>query len=70
MIPDLIDKSIDRRIQLAKHKQEVNRNLYVDFADPAFAQFDSAHQDYLETFREYRPNLKDENTPFKLRRKR
>jgi len=61
MIIDLIDKLIDRCIQLVKHKQEVSRSLLSDFVEPAYAQFEEVHNNYLETFRAYRDKLKNKN---------
>lgn len=61
MLLTLVDKLIDRCIDLVKHKQEVNRSLFSDFVEPAYIQFEIVHNDYLETFRSYRGKLKDGN---------
>lgn len=51
---DLILRLIDRCIDLAKRKEQTRRNLFTDFAAPAFNDFEILHKSYLETFRSYR----------------
>jgi hypothetical protein len=62
MIIDLIDKLVDRCIQLVKEKKEISKSLLSDFVEPAYAQFDEVHKNYLETFRAYRDSLKGRNS--------
>jgi hypothetical protein len=59
MIIDLIDKLLDRLIQLAKERDELNRNIWKDFIEPTFAQFESVHNGYLASFREYKKTVND-----------
>jgi hypothetical protein len=59
MLLDLVDKLLDRCIQLAKRKEEEHRALFEDFVEPAYATFEAVHNDYLETFRVYRRMLAD-----------
>jgi hypothetical protein len=58
MIVDLIDKLVDRCIQLVRHKQEVSLHLFENFIEPIQADFETIHQSYLDSFREYRKMLK------------
>lgn len=62
MIVDIIDKLIDRCIQLVRHKEEVHRRLYDDFVHPVHLDFEAVHQDYLDTFRRYREMVKAPET--------
>jgi hypothetical protein len=66
MIMDLIDKLIDRCIQLVKHKQEMDRNLLANFIDPIYSSFEEIHREYLTSFRGYRQLLKDSNQTLSL----
>lgn len=63
MIVDIIDKLIDRCIQLVRHKEEVHRRLFDDFVHPIHLDFEAVHQDYLETFRKYREMVKAPEPP-------
>jgi hypothetical protein len=58
MIIDLIDKLVDRCIQLVRHREEVSRQLFENFIGPIHADFETIHQSYLDSFREYRRMLK------------
>ena len=57
MLLDLIDKLIDRTIQLVKTDKEHRKELFERFVEPVFAQFEKVHQDYLASFRQYRDLL-------------
>jgi hypothetical protein len=57
LLADLVDKLIDRCISLVKHRQEQNRKLFTDFVEPAYAQFEVVHNEYIENFRNYRAEL-------------
>ena len=61
MIIDLIDKLIDRCIQLLKHSHEVQKNLFDDFATPVYKDFESVHDEYIKSFRGYRDIIKAED---------
>jgi len=63
MIVELVDKLIDRCIQLLKHKEEMSRRLWSDFVEPAYAEFEALHNSYLDTFKGYRDKLKNEKEP-------
>lgn len=58
MILTLLDKLIDRCIQLIKHRAEVQRNVFNDFVLPVFSEFEVVHNNYLDTFHKYRQLLK------------
>jgi len=58
MILDLVDKLLDRLIQLARYQQEVRQNLYENYVVPAYSQFELVHNNYLETFKNYRELIK------------
>jgi hypothetical protein len=61
MLLDLIDKLIDRTIQLVKTDKEHRKELFERFVDPVFAQFEKVHQDYLASFKQYRDLLAQPN---------
>lgn len=63
MIVELVDKLIDRSIQLIKHHQETRRNLLEDFVNPVFSEFESVHENYLECFQKYRDIIKSSDNP-------
>lgn len=50
MILTLLDKLIDRCIQLIKHRAEAQRNVFNDFVLPMFSEFEVVHNNYLDTF--------------------
>jgi hypothetical protein len=62
MLLDLIDKLIDRTIQLVKTDKEHRKELFERFVEPVFAQFEKVHQDYLASFRQYRDLLSKPET--------
>jgi hypothetical protein len=66
MIIDLVDKLIDRCIQLIKHQKEVRRNLLKDHIDPIFNQIEIVHEGYLASFQKYRSCIKSPNHPLNL----
>lgn len=59
---DLVLKFIDRCIALVKRREQVNRSFYVDFVNPAFADFERVHKDYMDSFRNYREEIKTTST--------
>lgn len=63
MIVDLIDKLIDRCIQLIQWDKQSRKNLFDDFVTPVFTEFETVYKDYLESFRRYRNLLKSSNVP-------
>ena len=66
MIIDLVDKLIDRCIQLVKHQKEVRRNLLKDHIDPIFDQIEIVHKGYLASFQKYRSYIKSSNHSLNL----
>ena len=54
MVIDLIDKLIDRCIQLVRYREEIHRRLFDAYVEPIQTDFEAVHEDYLETFRKYR----------------
>jgi len=59
MLIDLLDKLVDRCIQLAKRGEEVSRSLFDEFVEPVYLQFETVHSAYLESFRRYRSVIKN-----------
>ena len=49
----LLEKLIDRIIQLKKYHEDANRNFMKDFIDPMMDQFEEVHKGYLKSFKEY-----------------
>ncbi|KAF5419947.1 MAG: hypothetical protein C5S44_09740 [Candidatus Methanocomedens sp.] len=68
MIIELVDKLLDRCIQLIKHSQEIRRNLLDDFVDPVFSEFESVHKNYLESFQKYRDIIKSSDNTISVAR--
>lgn len=60
---DLLLKVIDRCIDLVKRREELNRRLYTDFVEPAFADFEALHRNYLESFARYQLMIKASDVP-------
>jgi hypothetical protein len=56
---ELFLKLIDRFIDLAKRREEVNRKFYIEFIAPAFADFEAVHKNYMDTFLHYREMILD-----------
>ncbi len=67
MIIDLVDKLLDRCLELARYNQEVRINLYDNYVNPTYSQFEIVHNNYLESFKNYRELIKssDEDTDIK-----
>jgi hypothetical protein len=64
MIIDLVDKLLDRCLDLARYYQKVRINLYENYVNPTYSQFEIVHNNYLESFKIYRELIKsyDEGT--------
>ncbi|HEY8563278.1 MAG TPA: hypothetical protein VIL74_23070 [Pyrinomonadaceae bacterium] len=56
-------KIVDRFIDLLKRREEVDKKLYTDFVAPAFADFETVHKNYIDSFLEYRKKLSDRSIP-------
>jgi hypothetical protein len=50
---DAVAGLLSKCIDLAKAKRHLRRDLFGDFVEPAFVDFESVHSDYLTTFRRY-----------------
>ena len=51
MIVDLIDKLINRSIDLIHETEKRNRDVFNDFVEPLFQSFETVHKDYMDTFK-------------------
>lgn len=67
MIVDIIDKLIDRCIQLVTYKKEVSKSLFNEYVQPIQSDLEAVHRDYLDTFRKYREMIKALGTPLNSR---
>lgn len=57
MLIDLLDKLIDRCIQLAQRREKQDRDLYSELLVPALDEFEKVHKDYVNTFITYKAML-------------
>ena len=60
MLLDLIEKLVDRCISLVKEHKETKRQFLEDFVVPIYSEFQSVHDGYLQSFREYRALLDED----------
>lgn len=63
MLVDLIDKLVDRLIQLVQHRQEAKHKLLQEHVAPIFEAFEAVHAQYLSSFAKYRKTLKTTTDP-------
>ena len=63
MLIDLVDKLVDRLIQLATYRQQVRYKLLEEHIAPVFAAFEAVHEQYLSSFAKYRKILKTTADP-------
>jgi hypothetical protein len=63
MLVDLVDKLVDRLIQLVRHRQQARLDLLKDHVTPVFAAFEAVHAQYLSSFTKYRQILKTSTDP-------
>lgn len=61
MIAELIDKVVDRLIQLINHRQEQNAKLFDEFIGTLYADFEALHEEYLKSFQDYLNMLDDKS---------
>jgi len=54
MIVDLVDKLIDRTIQLLTYRKQMRTVLLETYVAPVFAEFEHLHSAYLESLTRYR----------------
>jgi len=66
MLIDLIDKLIDRCIQLVQRREKQDRDLYSELLAPTLDNFESIHKNYLETFMVYKNMLQSESESLTL----
>ena len=66
MIVEIVDKLVDRLLQLIKHRKEQNQELYSNFVEPAIADFEAVHKNYMESFKSYRTTLREGKTPLDM----
>lgn len=64
MIIDLIDKLLDRAIQLLKEHKEARREFFENFVEPTYALCQDVHEEYLKCFEAYRATI-DSASDFK-----
>src|SRR5215213_5292371 len=57
MIFDLLDKLIDRLLELAREKERVDRSVFEQVVQPAFRDFEAVHEEYLTSFQSYQEAL-------------
>lgn len=57
MVVELIDKLIDRAIQLVTAHNVAKRNLFENFIEPTYSLFQLVHEDYLNCFNRYRATI-------------
>ena len=60
---DLVLKLIDRCINLAETREKGKRELFKDFVEPTFADFEAVHKNYIYSFKKYREVLRNETIP-------
>lgn len=63
MLIDLVDKLVDRLIQLVTYRQQVRHKLLEEHIVPVFAAFEAVHEQYLSSFAKYRKTLKAAREP-------
>lgn len=68
MLLDLIEKLINKSIELAKEAQKRKRELFSDFVEPLFKVFEEVHSDYVETFKKARELIKNTKEPLETNR--
>jgi hypothetical protein len=55
---DLVFSLIDRLIQLVEHHQKVQKDMFKDFVEPIFYEFEKVNNQYLDSFRKYREMIR------------
>lgn len=59
MIVDLVDKLLDRLLELVKLSKQARKERFQSLVQEAFAEFEAIHNNYLQSFRSYRARLAD-----------
>ncbi|MBD2315263.1 hypothetical protein [Phormidium tenue] len=64
---ELIDKVLDRLLQIYKYKKDKKKSFFEEFIQPLQDSFEQLHKDYLESFNSYRDKtLSDFSSEFIL----
>jgi hypothetical protein len=63
MILDLVDKLLDRGIQLLAHGKQMRRELRDEYVRPVFSEFEQVHSAYLQSFSRYRDFIQATQEP-------
>ena len=63
MIIDLVDKLVDRVIQLLTYRKQMRAALLETYVTPVFAEFEQVHSAYLESFSRYRDLIRSTQEP-------
>ena len=63
MLVDLVDKLVDRLIQLVTYRHQVRHKLWEEHIVRVFAPFEAVHEQYLSSFAKYRQTLKATRDP-------
>lgn len=56
---DLLLKALEKAIELLTHRQSRRREKLASVVDPILAEFESAHEEYLVSFAQYRERIAD-----------
>jgi len=70
MVLDLIDKLIDKLLDLSRERERVDQNLFEESVHPTFITFEALHENYITSFQKYQaalegnPALCSEHTVF------
>lgn len=63
MILDLVDKLLDRGIQLLTYRKQMRKVLLDTYVSPVFSEFEQVHSAYLESFSRYRDLIQSIQKP-------
>ena len=63
MIIELVDKLVDRVIQLLTYRKQMRAALLETYVTPVFAEFEQVHSVYLESFSRYRDLIRSTQEP-------
>ena len=63
MLLDLVDKLVDRLVQLSTYRKQARRELFDDHIKPVFEAFEAVHREYLASFERYRDALRSPTEP-------
>lgn len=63
MVIDLVDKLVDRVVQLLTYRKQMRTVLRDTYVAPVFEEFEQVHSAYLESFARYRDLLQSTSDP-------